>query len=359
MKPFNAAAQCLTNLPDWVPDAARNYLLHTGAGVPIRELARMQEVHASTISRQVARFETRRDDPLIDRGLYRLSLADQPGAAETLSARAALEAVALPVLRKLCEPGAVLAVGDGMDRAVVVREEDDHAPQRRAVVEVAMAEALALCGWIECRTPGRIARYRISQNGRQTLTRLMSRAEQKGMAEAQSDFRAAPRDPETPLRARFAAGDTPLQALSRRRGKDGAPFLSPELVRAGERLREDYEISRMGKGAGPGAEAGAESGAAKALDRLLAGALHAPPGEAVPGDASAAARARVARALHDLGPGLGDMVLRCCCRLEGLEEAEQRMGWSARSGKIVLRIALQRLRRHYDDLGDSPDTLIG
>ena len=48
-------------------------------------------------------------------------------------------------------------------------------------------------------------------------------------------------------------------------------------------------------------------------------------------------------------PGLGDVALRCCCRLEGLEAVEQTMGWSARSGKIVLRIALQRLARHYDD----------
>ncbi|HAR51660.1 MAG TPA: helix-turn-helix domain containing protein, partial [Roseovarius nubinhibens] len=54
----------------------------------------------------------------------------------------------------------------------------------------------------------------------------------------------------------------------------------------------------------------------------------------------------------DLGPGLGDIALRCCCHLEGLESAERRMGWSARSGKIVLRIALQRLKRFYDGLGD-------
>ncbi|MGR3586598.1 MAG: DUF6456 domain-containing protein, partial [Pseudooceanicola nanhaiensis] len=61
----------------------------------------------------------------------------------------------------------------------------------------------------------------------------------------------------------------------------------------------------------------------------------------------------VAGALRDLGPGLGDVVLRCCCYQQGLETAEQTLGWSARSGKIVLRIALQRLRRHYDELGDA------
>ncbi len=58
-------------------------------------------------------------------------------------------------------------------------------------------------------------------------------------------------------------------------------------------------------------------------------------------------------ALRELGPGLGDVALRCCCYLEGLERAEKRMGWSARSGKIVLRIALQRLKRHYEELGDA------
>ncbi|MFC3117855.1 DUF6456 domain-containing protein [Jhaorihella thermophila] len=52
------------------------------------------------------------------------------------------------------------------------------------------------------------------------------------------------------------------------------------------------------------------------------------------------------------------MALRCCCYLEGLEEAERRMGWSARSAKIVLRIALQRLKRHYDGESDT-DRMIG
>lgn len=70
------------------------------------------------------------------------------------------------------------------------------------------------------------------------------------------------------------------------------------------------------------------------------------------------ARARLEAALAELGPGLGDVALRCCCQLEGLESAEKSLGWSARSGKIVLRIALQRLKRHYDRLGPEA-TLIG
>ena len=60
-----------------------------------------------------------------------------------------------------------------------------------------------------------------------------------------------------------------------------------------------------------------------------------------------AARDRVAKALSSLGPGLSDVVLRVCCFLEGLEACERRMGWSARSGKVVLKIALQRLTEHY------------
>ena len=67
---------------------------------------------------------------------------------------------------------------------------------------------------------------------------------------------------------------------------------------------------------------------------------------------------RARSALADLGPGLSDVALRCCCRLEGLEVVEQTIGWSARSGKIVLRIALQRLARHDDDT-KAAEALVG
>ena len=51
--------------------------------------------------------------------------------------------------------------------------------------------------------------------------------------------------------------------------------------------------------------------------------------------------------MEALGPGLSDIVFRVCCFLEGLETAEKRLGWSARSGKVVLKIALERLAAHY------------
>ena len=51
--------------------------------------------------------------------------------------------------------------------------------------------------------------------------------------------------------------------------------------------------------------------------------------------------------MEALGPGLSDVVFRVCCFLEGLETVEKRLGWSARSGKVVLKIALERLAAHY------------
>ena len=107
---------------------------------------------------------------------------------------------------------------------------------------------------------------------------------------------------------------------------------------AGERLREDFELSQMNPKGQPDWEDFVNASGPKARETLTGA-----------GSASSEARARVAHALSELGPGLGDVALRACCYLEGMESLEKRMGWSARSGKIVLRIALQRLMRHYEE----------
>ena len=382
-------------LPSWVPEAARNYLDHTEAGLPIRVLARRENVHASTILRQVRRYEGRRDDPLIDDALRALShhlprpngvvltgdcggdldatsandsemvnmkpirspvLADTGALTESRIAREGAR-----VLRRLAEPGAVLAVARDMEMGVVVREAPDGTPQRTATVDRALAQAMALKEWIACADPAaRIARYHLTGLGRAELRRMLAETSEAatGFAEAQAGFaglqRAAGDDEDeadahlSHLRSTLA--ESPLTALSRRRDKDGKPFLPRDLVAAGERLREDFELAQSGPRV------------AQDWDRVLTGTIDrsAPTsGGGVRGGGAGAARDRVAAALTDLGPGLADVALRCCCYLEGLETLERRMGWSARSGKIVLRIALQRLQRHYAETGGRFAPMIG
>ena len=49
-----------------------------------------------------------------------------------------------------------------------------------------------------------------------------------------------------PKRMCYNLSESPLTGLSRRRDKDGKPFLSDALVHVGERLREDFELAQMG-----------------------------------------------------------------------------------------------------------------
>ncbi|WP_170333031.1 DUF6456 domain-containing protein [Ruegeria arenilitoris] len=365
-------------VPAWVPEGAQRYLAHTEAGRSIRDLARSAGCHASTILRQIRRIEMRRDDPLVDAALQSLAESHFPSedhqgrrvfasqgtkdfALQPSNEDNEFDREALRVLRRLCETGSVLAVAEDMDKAVVVRDSGDAGATRTAVVDCKIAQALALQDWITCDNPGRISRYRISTAGRSALGRLIAEAENRararnefGMAEAQTSFQADQRgkagasaQPNRQRRIRYSAAESPLIALSRRRDRDGNPFLDEALVAAGERLREDFELAQIGPQV------------TQNWDKFLTGGGRGSfVADAHVGRGSSDARDRVANALSDLGPGLSDVALRCCCYLEGLELAEKRMGWSARSGKIVLRIALQRLKRHYEDQAEK-DRMIG
>ena len=364
-------------LPDWVPKAARHYIDHTEIGHSIRKLARRAGCHASTVLRQVRKPEARRDDLLVDEALSNLGeirrsddQTMQPKAKDDLHMLtktrktactpddATVEREARRILRRLCEPSACLAVAKDMEKAVVVREAEDGRTTRTAVVERPVAQAMALKDWISCAAPGRISRYHITSAGRAALKRLLAQdhAARAGFAEAPGRFAEQHRDWDTreiPLagsnatqRVRYNLAESPVAAMARRKDKSGRPYLSCELVSAAERLREDFELAQMGPRV------------TQNWDRFLTtGDRGGAPGDSGIGDGPTAARNRVAAALGDLGPGLGDVVMRVCCFLEGLEAAEKRMGWSARSGKVVLRIALQRLKRHYE--GRSRGTMIG
>lgn len=369
------SARSLTaDLPKWVPDAARHYIVHTEAGLSIRALARASACHPSTVLRQVRRFEGRRDDPLIDAALRTLSA--QVSAREILKERnaktmkmeclksetqqpveltqARIDQEAKRILRRLCEQGAVLAVAREMDTAVVVRMTPEGEQVRTAVVEREIAQAMALKDWITCPDPdGRVARYFITNLGRASLRRLTAQDENRasGFSDRTIDLTG---DAGWDIAAIEGIGrgshrpypsESPLVGLARRRDRDGKPFLPRDLVAVGERLREDYELVEVGLGGTQSWEAIMSGEVPEAIKDGPKGAVDALD--------------RIKAALTELGPGLGDVVLRCCCFLEGLEQTEKTMGWSARSGKIVLRIALQRLKRHYEETQGRYGPMIG
>jgi hypothetical protein len=60
-----------------------------------------------------------------------------------------------------------------------------------------------------------------------------------------------------------------------------------------------------------------------------------------------AARRRFDGAIRAAGRGLEDILWRVVCAGEGLPEAEKTLGWPVRSGKLVLRIALERVAEFY------------
>ncbi len=263
------------------------------------------------------------------------------------------------ILRRLCEPGAFLAVAPNMDKAAVLRESAVGAVSRIAVLDREVAQAFALKEWITCSVAGKVARYKIAPAGRAALKRLLSDedARRSGLSEAQTPFGDQHREwgtrevqddgEESPRRMRYNMAESPVTLLARRRDKDGKSFLAQPLVAAAERFREDFELAQMGPKV------------AQNWERFLTGGARGSLGGSDPLTGPEGARERVAAALRDLGPGLGDTALRVCCYLEGLEATEKRMGWSARSGKIVLRIALQRLARHYEETYGPGGGLIG
>lgn len=335
--------------PSWVPDETRIYLAHTEGGQTIRSLAKEADVHPSTILRQVRRVEMAREDPLLDSALRRLA----QGGAQA-SRKDPIAERAMPILWHLIEEATILAVTLNLQKGLIARDAGGGEPVCVGVVDREFVEEMALRGWIACMTPeARVQRYRITAAGRALLRASKSEARRQGFAEAPVsffDFADAPEGGDDPrLRhMRSTLAESPLAALARRRDDRGQPFLCADLLSAADRLRDDFEHSRQDRGGDRDWE--------EFLDRLPG----MPVPLATPPDANKpTAEERLERALLHLGPGLADVALRCCCLLEGLEQVERRLGWSARSGKIVLRIALGRLHQHYLALGGREAALIG
>lgn len=66
-----------------------------------------------------------------------------------------------------------------------------------------------------------------------------------------------------------------------------------------------------------------------------------------PTERQMAARARFDAAIAAAGQGLADVLWRVVCDGQALVEAERGLGWPARSGKLVLAFALERVADFY------------
>jgi hypothetical protein len=131
--------------------------------------------------------------------------------------------------------------------------------------------------------------------------------------------------------------ESPLAWLARRRGRDGRAMIAPHQLLAGERLRADFTRAHMmprttSNWASPIASGRRGEGGNRAADFT---------------EVMVASRQRVNLALDAVGPEFSGLLLDLCCFLKGLEDLERDRGWPARSAKVVLQLALDRLARHY------------
>lgn len=109
--------------------------------------------------------------------------------------------------------------------------------------------------------------------------------------------------------------------------------LSARLFEAGERLRADYE------------RAGLPASVTMRWDavRIKGG----PDAGLSPTERQVAAKARFDGAMAAAGKGLADVLWRIACACESVPDAERALEWPARSGKLVLRLALDRVADFY------------
>jgi hypothetical protein len=103
---------------------------------------------------------------------------------------------------------------------------------------------------------------------------------------------------------------------------------------AGERLRADWERAQLGPSV------------TMRWDAVRIRSTDADHGLTA-GERQIAAKTRFDAVLATVGGGLGDVLWRVVCAGESLPAAEKALDWPVRSGKLVLRLALDRVADFY------------
>ncbi|MEP4770940.1 MAG: DUF6456 domain-containing protein [Roseibium sp.] len=186
------------------------------------------------------------------------------------------------------------------------------------------------------------SRFCMDNSGRMALRRFLSHGED--YAAQQRDLKRTKLERPTPddegpgfEHILINTKESPLTWLASRKDKKGRSLLQPEQIRAGERLRADYTFACLMPSTGPGWR----------TERIGSGNSSRSGSDLT--DDVVAARRRVEGVLSGLGQELAGIAVDVCCHLKGLEVIEGERGWPARSGKVVLQIALSGLAERYGE----------
>ncbi|ASK88130.1 DUF6456 domain-containing protein [Sphingorhabdus sp. SMR4y] len=112
--------------------------------------------------------------------------------------------------------------------------------------------------------------------------------------------------------------------------------LSDRQFDAGEKLRADWERANLAPSVTMRWDGAPVAGSKRAMPRIMNET-----------EAQIAAKQRFDKAICHLGNDLSDIAWRTICGGERTPVAERKLGWPARSGKLVLKIALDRLAEYY------------
>lgn len=219
------------------------------------------------------------------------------------------------------------------DRFVIVVARDGRPPREEAVDARLVADLIGR-GLVVLGDDGLL---RVSPAGASAVRRRLAGGTD-GYAEQHQDRGAITLDDPAFGRRRVTVNhdESPLAWLRRRKDANGEPMIDASEFAAGERLRADYERAHL-------------------MPRVTANWTAAVAGKRRSGDngvadltdSALAARVRVEAALCALEPEMANLAVDFCCFLKGLEQIESERRWPARSAKVVLRLTLAALARHY------------
>jgi hypothetical protein len=199
--------------------------------------------------------------------------------------------------------------------------------------ESAALARLASDGLVSRGTDGH---YALTEEGRRHLLRRLAGADGFA-AQHQEREQTVLRDPDSGVfDVTVNHAESPLAWLRRRKGRDGEPMVSAHEYAAGERLRADYErghlrprVTANWTAAVAGKRRDGVGGVAELTETALA------------------ARRRVDAALRAVDREFAGLLVDLCCYLKGLEEIERERRLPARSAKVLVKLGLGRLARHY------------